>query len=272
MSAKILASTADMPYEDWLEYRKQGIDGSDAFVGDRVILYGGNIAQILNAGYDISEDMNSITANLQELLVMEKPICDTVFPPTPMGSLYLKLVQNGYLGQMYDFLEIYKMTVKIHYPVPPEEYMKEMWKFQVKRIIRFLDFFNLADPLGEYNMMDDVTELLIISCLQVILLDEQNEIFEYNFHGFEGRPWERKGIIRVQAALKNDNRTYDALKVYWVRKVMDRSYANVGDSRIREIMSRFEELRVKVVTRILNCSTIAEMLEMNNYYSKKLAE
>ena len=32
MSANILASTADMPYEDWLEYRKQGIGGSDASV------------------------------------------------------------------------------------------------------------------------------------------------------------------------------------------------------------------------------------------------
>ena len=32
MPAKILASTADMPYEDWLEYRKQGIGGSDASV------------------------------------------------------------------------------------------------------------------------------------------------------------------------------------------------------------------------------------------------
>ena len=32
MPAKILVSTADMPYEDWLEYRKQGIGGSDASV------------------------------------------------------------------------------------------------------------------------------------------------------------------------------------------------------------------------------------------------
>ena len=32
MSAKILASTADMLYEDWLDYRKQGIGGSDASV------------------------------------------------------------------------------------------------------------------------------------------------------------------------------------------------------------------------------------------------
>ena len=32
MSAKILASTENMPYADWLEYRKQGIGGSDASV------------------------------------------------------------------------------------------------------------------------------------------------------------------------------------------------------------------------------------------------
>lgn len=32
MPAKILVSTANMPYADWLEYRKQGIGGSDASV------------------------------------------------------------------------------------------------------------------------------------------------------------------------------------------------------------------------------------------------
>jgi predicted phage-related endonuclease len=32
MSAIILASTENLPYEDWLEYRKLGIGGSDASV------------------------------------------------------------------------------------------------------------------------------------------------------------------------------------------------------------------------------------------------
>lgn len=32
MPAKILVSTENMPYADWLEYRKQGIGGSDASV------------------------------------------------------------------------------------------------------------------------------------------------------------------------------------------------------------------------------------------------
>lgn len=32
MAAKVLVSTGNLPYEDWLEYRKQGIGGSDASV------------------------------------------------------------------------------------------------------------------------------------------------------------------------------------------------------------------------------------------------
>ena len=32
MSAKVLVSTENLPYEDWLEYRKRGIGGSDAAV------------------------------------------------------------------------------------------------------------------------------------------------------------------------------------------------------------------------------------------------
>lgn len=129
---------------------------------------------------------------------------------------------------------------------------------------------NLADPFKEYNMLDDVTELLIISCLQVILLDKQSEIFDYKFHGFEGRNGKRKGRIRVQAALKNDNRTYDALKVYWVRKVVDRSYANVGDSKMREITSRFEKLCLEAQVRFLNCSTLEEMRAMSAFYAGKI--
>ena len=39
MSAKVLVSTQDMPYADWLEYRKQGIGGSDASVGCGISRY-----------------------------------------------------------------------------------------------------------------------------------------------------------------------------------------------------------------------------------------
>ena len=32
MTANVLVSTGNLPYEDWLEYRKAGIGGSDASV------------------------------------------------------------------------------------------------------------------------------------------------------------------------------------------------------------------------------------------------
>lgn len=121
-------------------------------------------------------------------------------------------------------------------------------------------------------MMEDVTELLIISCLQSILLDSSNEIFDYAFHGFEGGKGYRKGKIRVQAALKNDEHTYDALQVYWVRRVMDRSYANVGDSNIRKVTTKIETRCIEALSRVLNSSTIEEMLEASSFYLNKSAE
>lgn len=39
MSAKIVTSTENLPYEDWLEYRKQGIGGSDAAVACSISRY-----------------------------------------------------------------------------------------------------------------------------------------------------------------------------------------------------------------------------------------
>ena len=39
MSANVLASTENLPYEDWLEYRKQGIGGSDASVACGISRY-----------------------------------------------------------------------------------------------------------------------------------------------------------------------------------------------------------------------------------------
>ena len=60
----------------------------------------------------------------------------------------------------------------------------------------FLDFMTFVDPMGQ----NDVTELLIISCLQSIILDKSNEIFDYTFHGFEGKKGNRKGKACVQDA------------------------------------------------------------------------
>lgn len=139
-----------------------------------------------------------------------------------------------------------------------------------EKVLRFLSFLNLADPLDQYNMMGDVTELLIISCLQSILLDGGKEIFDYSFYGMEGEPGARRGKIHVQAALKKEKRPYDALQVFWVRRVMDRYYANVGDKNIREITKECEIICIQCLSKILNSVSIEEMIAMDEFYRTKL--
>ena len=139
-----------------------------------------------------------------------------------------------------------------------------------KKVLRFLDFINLADPLDEHHMTEDVTELLIISCLQNILLDKDTKIFDYTFYRMEGTSGKRKGKIYVHAALKKEKRPYDALRIYWVRRVVDRSYANVGDSNIRKVTQEYERICVKTLSRLLKCASVEEMLELSKFYSCKL--
>ena len=153
--------------------------------------------------------------------------------------------------------------------------LKERWRAireKKEHVRRFLDFLTLADPLGDYNVMDDVTELLIISCLQSILLDKSNEIFPYYFHGFEGKKGNRKGKIHVQNALKNDDHTYNALKIYWVHRVVDRTFTNVGKVAVRKAARELENSYLRMLEKVMEAPDINTMLSMNSFYNKKLQE
>ena len=86
----------------------------------------------------------------------------------------------------------------------------------------------------------------------------------------EGISGERKGKIYVPAELKKETRPYDALQVYWVRRVVDRSYANVGDSNIRRITQEYERICVKTLLGLLKCASVEEMLKLSEFYSCKL--
>ena len=86
----------------------------------------------------------------------------------------------------------------------------------------------------------------------------------------EGTSGKRKGKIYVHAALKKEKRPYDALRIYWVRRVVDRSYANVGDSNIRRITQEYERICVKTLLGLLKCASVEEMLKLSEFYSCKL--
>ena len=252
---------------------------------------------------DFRDEINLLKEAMAEPFNYKKDFDSPYLPPTPLETLYLRLVQHEYLGQMKDLLMIYDMQAKKEYNVPAE-YVEEMKKFETRyiseddidtffeagnirkiakfvylkseinkeerkeivrckeKVKRFLEFCLLFDS----NTMDDVTELLIISCLQAIIIGEKKEIFDYAFHGYEGKRRGRHNKKSVQAALANDERTYDALQMYWVNIVVNRSYANVGKDGFRKNYREVERLFCSVIAKILNFATVEEMYSMNSSY------
>jgi hypothetical protein len=220
---------------------------------------------------------------------------------SPLETMYLKVLQHEYLGNIKDMLMINGIQSESNYNVPPDvvEEMKQFFKKHIAindvgeyindnalkiakyvfkksttdkedhrrirkctdKVLIILDFFERARPLG--NIKGVTTELLVISCLQAIILDSKKEIFDYGFHAYQKQSTRKP---HVQGALKNDNRTYDALQIYWYRKVMDHLFANIGRYDVREKLRDFESLCGSILIKILLRPNIDEMIDLHHFY------
>ena len=128
-----------------------------------------------------------------------------------------------------------------------------------------IDFCYRARPL--LNIKEISNELQVISFLQAIILEQQNEIFDYIFYGYQNH---NKHKPRVQAALKNDDYTCDALQVYWIRIVTDHFYMNIGEYDARVEMRELENAVNYVLKEILSKSDLCEMEYTSRFYENKL--
>ena len=81
--------------------------------------------------------------------------------------------------------------------------------------------------------------------MQLICWDNSKEILDYHFQGFEGTEGNRKGKIYVQAALKSDKRVYEVVKMYWMRKVAERMYANLDKAALPKKIRELQNLYLK---------------------------
>lgn len=222
---------------------------------------------------------------------------------TPLGMFYLKLIQHEYLGEKKDLLMIHDLLANKEYSIP-EMYINKMKEIEYspfhmkeidiyfqadnvrkiaelvylkpetnrderKRIVkckenvrRFLEFCLLY----ENNSEEDFTELLVISYLQEYIIGKKERPFDYKYYGYEGRKGARRSKKSVQAALANDEHTDDALQIYWICKVVDRSYANVGREVFQKNFRELESITYDILVRILSCSSKEEMLSMNIFY------
>ena len=220
---------------------------------------------------------------------------------SPIEMLYLKITQHEYIGNMKDIrklneiekdythnipLELVAEMKELHYNYIDinnfEQYLhenalrlskyvyfgKKPNKEDVRKIrkakekfLKWLDFCKRAKPL--LNPESIHNELQLVSFLQAVILDDSNEIFDYAFHGYD-KYYNHKP--RVQAALKNDNPVLDALQCYWVRKVVDRWYANIDRYEIIIKTRRLEQVCDDIREKILNKSSLDEMWEIHDFY------
>lgn len=227
------------------------------------------------------------------------------YTDSPIETLYLKIVQHEFLGNVKDISKINSIQKNYDYSVPPEmiEEMKKLHYNKVdiknidlyieqnalriskyvylksnpskyeknkvynskKKIHKWLNFCFRAKPL--LNIQDISNELRIISFLQAVILDDPRETFDYIFHDYQDH---FKHKPQVQGALKNDNHVVDALQCYWSRKVTDRWYSNIGRYHMRMKAREFEKVCDDILEGILSKPSLNEMWETHNQYIDKV--
>lgn len=254
--------------------------------------------------YDFEAIISSLKEEPEALHEADEHIFDDL---SPIPLLYLRIVQNEQLGQIKDILRINNIQIESNYNVPPKmvEEMKSLDKItvEVSNVEKYIDtdidriaryvylkediskaerrriLYNKKKVLSVFEFCSRAkqqipiqvlsTELFIISCLQAILLDDQQETFDYVFPGYQHH---MKHKPHVQGALKGSGEMIDALKLYWIRKVMDHWYANIGRYDIRCKEKEVENLCDNILVKILSCSGIPEMLRLHYLYYNKIMQ
>ena len=156
--------------------------------------------------------------------------------------------------------------------ITPEEcrniYRQDSKSNAKEKVLRFLKFWEFSNSVGTHKVIDDTSVLLVISCLQCIFLDDSNEVFCYSYHGFERE--NSTGKFHVQAALKKDEsprkHICDVEKLYWVCKVLDRCYMNMGCNNGLKAIREFEKICCTLVKDIFNSQSLEEMEDRSNHY------
>ena len=257
------------------------------------------------AEYGVEHDIKGMldTFELLDEILTDCNDKDTAYSHSPIETLYLKILQHEQTGQIEDILKVNRTHTEATHDAPPE-FIEEMIKFhevnvptdkiekyiydnafelakyvflkretvkedrrkirKYKRVVRnFLTFGQYAKP--QYSFGGKVTVLTIISCLQVVTSDEEKTHFKNNFYGHQGKKGTRNSSQHWWEAFKS-GLADDALKIYLVRKVVDRWYANIGRSATRIRLREMESACDTVLLKILTFPSLYEMLRIHNCY------
>lgn len=225
---------------------------------------------------------------------------------SPVATLYLFIIRYQYIGQAIDTMRVNAVQIDSDYNISPElvAKLRRMTAQHVRisdietyiddhadeiaacvypgrtitrndrkkirqhgeKVRALVEFCHRARP---FNRVDDNVEsaLFILSCMQAILLDSQNETFDYIYSGYQRNTKHRP---RVQKALKGDPHPVDALKMYWVRKIMEHWHANVGVSVQWRMFKDFETIYNQKWLEVLSCQSLSGMIKLHEFYQKQL--
>lgn len=156
-------------------------------------------------------------------------------------------------------------------------YLKnECTKGEIQRIYRcankaemILGFF--AEETMLLNMTrDKVNVAFIVACLQAIILSEQTEEFKYKFPAYDKVSRTYK---RVQGALKGEDKiVYEALKAYFVRKVLECMNCNYGRKKTKDRLTQIENMCDMLFYKILAIPDLDAMVLVHDYYVKAICQ
>lgn len=145
-----------------------------------------------------------------------------------------------------------------------------------KAIRKLLEFCAISNP--KFDKSKPINEFLLVSMLQAKLIDDQRELFEDSYHGYENKGYyegnstnnkgRRKGKKSVQGALKNDGYVSHVLRHYWVVKIKNHWYANMEANDLREKNKKFEIDCDNLAIEIFNLSSINSMKKAYQEYYK----
>lgn len=153
---------------------------------------------------------------------------------------------------------------------------KEYTKAEVQKIIRCVDkvemilgFFAEETRLL-FITKDRVNVAFIVACLQAIILSEQTEEFKYKFPAYDKVS---KTPKRVQGALKGEDKVvFEALKAYFVRKVLECMNCNYGRTKTKERLTQIENLCDMLFYKILSIPDLDTMILVHDYYVKAISQ
>lgn len=256
--------------------------------------------KLYSMGFQFNFEDNIISA----LKLNPPKICDAFLHrhiSSPIESLYLKAVGLMFVGKIKDIADVNDIKKNYYVDISDEmiEEMQTLYKNKVdvkkieqhimenakrlskyvylkpktsgeevrkikksgQKVSRFYDFVN-----AEYYKENTRTELDIVSVLQAVILDDQNETFDYSYHASQNQ---MKHKPRVQGALKNDNYVVGALKIYWQRKVVDRWYINLGRGEQRIRCRAIEQVCDNIRLEILSQDSQTDMVKLHDYYMRE---